>query len=127
MVEIEYTPWKIIIHEIRELDNAALFEAVASQYLVQGSSNPSVYWFDGIAMMILDFPPSAQLEDERVRGRLHYLSVSFSSMPSFTTQREVMINSHMAVIKFVKITNPTLQEVVTWIKSHNPNITSEKS
>lgn len=120
MVKITYSPYEeIVIHEILEQDNAMFFEDVVRQALASAShAEPSVNWIDGIAFIIHQFAPTEDLVKEHLSGRIHYSSVIFSRL-DFQAQMQVKIGGQTFSVRLRKAdTNPTLVELVRYLRGH---------
>ncbi len=85
--KITYVAYKeIFVHEIIELNNECFFgqvvrQALGSQDLQRGFIPPAVSWVDGIAFYCTPFPDTDDLIKDKLAGKMHYSSVTFTRIP----------------------------------------------
>ena len=123
MVKISYEPWdQIVVHEIIVRDSEELFTSVIMQALASGVQIvPSVAWWDGVAFTFAHFPDTDDIVRDKLKGTIHYSSVSYATYPDYKPEVPVKIGTSSYPIKLQKAgSNPTLVELVKFLKDGFP-------
>jgi hypothetical protein len=114
MVKITYQPWEeIIVHEAVEYSLPALLE-MQSFGLPPGSIGRSLMWANGIAFAYAAMPVNDDVLDEQLKGRMHWASVVFATMPAY--ESAVLLQEMSIRVPVVDVSgNPTLYAVARWL------------
>jgi hypothetical protein len=117
MVKISYQPWEeVVIHEVVEYPLAALLE-MQSFGAPPGSMGRSLMWANGIAFAYAALPVSDDVVAEQLKGRMHWASVVFASMPAY--EKAVLLQGTDIQVPVVDVGgNPTLYAVARWLRDH---------
>ena len=117
MVKITYQPWdEIVIHETVEYPLAALLE-MQSYGVPPDSMGRSLMWANGIAFAYVSMPASDDVVAEQLKGRMHWASVVFATMPAY--ENVVLLQETSVRIPVVDVSgNPTLYAVARWLHEH---------
>ena len=87
MLEIVIEPWKkLIVHEVLELKFDDLISQAISNTRSAAGGIPTILWANGIIFSILPFPDTDTIVQEKLRGTLHYSSVTFGLKEKFEKQ-----------------------------------------
>lgn len=115
MVKITYQPWEeIVIHEAVEYSLAALLE-MQSFGVPPGSLGRSLMWANGVAFTYGAMPASEDAVAEQLKGRMHWASVVFATMPNY--ESAVLIQEMNIRIPITDVSgNPTLYAVARWLR-----------
>ncbi len=117
MVKITYQPWEeIVIHETVEYPLAALLE-MQSFGAPPGSMGRSLMWANGIAFAYAAMPVSDDVAAEQLKGRMHWASVVFATMPAY--ESVILLEETSIRVPVVDVSgNPTLYAVARWLRDH---------
>jgi hypothetical protein len=115
MVKITFQPWEeIVIHEVVEYPLAALLE-MQSFGVPPGSMGRSLMWANGIAFAYVAMPANDDVVAEQLKGRMHWASVVFATMPAY--ESAVLLQETSVRIPVVDVSgNPTLYAVARWLR-----------
>jgi hypothetical protein len=123
LVKITYLPiQEIMIHEIRELAVQDFISVIVTQVQAQGQTGltPSVYWVDGIAFFIGQYPSTPEIVKEQLGGRVHFASVSFVRT-SYQPEKKTTIGGRDFTVKLVKAeSNPDFVELAKFLNNLKP-------
>lgn len=86
-MEIIIEPWKqLVIHEVLE----QRFDEWVTQIIASARSAaggiPTIFWAGGIAFHFTTFPDTESTVQEKLKGRIHYSSVTFAIKEKFERQ-----------------------------------------
>jgi hypothetical protein len=117
MVKITYQPWEeIVIHEVVEYPLAGLLE-MQSYGAPPGSMGRSLMWANGVAFAYATMAVSEDVAAEQLKGRMHWASVAFATMPAF--ESAVLLQETGIRVPVVDVSgNPTLYAVARWLRDH---------
>ena len=86
-MEIIFEPWKqLVIHEVLELKFEEWVTQIIASARSAGGGIPTIFWSDGIAFHFATFPDTETIVQEKLKGRIHYSSVTFSIKDKFEKQ-----------------------------------------
>jgi len=86
-LEIVIEPWqKLIIHEVVELKFDEWIGQIITSTRSAGGGIPTMYWANGIIFSPIGFPDTETIVQEKMKGILHYSSVSFAIKEKFEKQ-----------------------------------------
>ncbi len=86
-MEITIDPWKeLIIHEVLELKFDEWITQVIATTRSAGGGIPTIFWAGGIAFHFTTFPDTETTVQEKIKGRIHYSSVTFVVKEKFERQ-----------------------------------------
>jgi hypothetical protein len=114
LVKITYEAWKeIVIHEIMKYS----FEELVKTHIVgvsPGSTAVPLTWARGIVFSRVPMPPTEDVIQEQLQGKIHYSNVSYASMPEY---HEVHIDRQTNVtIPIVNVSETKiLCELTEWL------------
>lgn len=75
-----------MIHEVLELKFDEWIQQIISGAKYSGGGIPSMFWANGIIFAALPFPDSETVVQEKLKGILHYSSVTFAIKEKFEKQ-----------------------------------------
>ncbi len=86
-MEITIEPWReLVIHEVLELKfDEWITQIIASARSAAGGI-PTIFWAGGIAFHFATFPDTESTIQEKLKGRIHYSSVTFAIREKFEKQ-----------------------------------------
>lgn len=86
-MEIKIEPWKeLVIHEVLELKFDDWIAQVVATARSAGGGIPTIFWASGIAFHFSTFPDTETTVQEKLKGRIHYSSVTFAIKEKFDRQ-----------------------------------------
>lgn len=86
-MEITIEPWKeLFIHEVLELKFEDWLSQIIASARSAGGGIPTIFWAGGIAFHFTTFPDTDTIVQEKLKGRIHYSSVTFSIKEKFERQ-----------------------------------------
>lgn len=119
LVEIEYQPYKkIVVHEIRRMKAADLFQWMASGAEAQKAGRTaSVSWADGVAFVTRPFPPIPHVLEDSLKGIIHYLAVYYTETSFEEEKKGSLKDGRPYTVKLVKVEdNPNFLELVKFLR-----------
>jgi hypothetical protein len=86
-LEITIEPWKeLVIHEVLELKFDDWITQIIASARSAGGGIPTIFWAGGMAFHFATFPDTETIVQEKLKGRIHYSSVTFSIKEKFDKQ-----------------------------------------
>lgn len=86
-MEIIIEPWKqLVIHEVLEQRFEDWITQIIASARSAGGGIPTIFWAGGIAFHFATFPDTETIVQEKLKGRIHYSSVTFSVKEKFEKQ-----------------------------------------
>lgn len=86
-MEITIEPWsQLVIHEVLELKFEDWITQIIASARSAGGGIPTIFWAGGIAFHFSTFPDTDTIVQEKLKGRIHYSSVTFSMKEKFERQ-----------------------------------------
>ena len=86
-MEITVDPWKeLVIHEVLELKFEDWIIQVIATARSAGGGIPTIFWAGGIAFHFSTFPDTETTVQEKLKGKIHYSSVTFAIKEKFERQ-----------------------------------------
>lgn len=86
-LEITIEPWKeLIIHEVLELKFDDWITQIIASARSAGGGIPTIFWAGGMAFHFATFPDTETIVQEKLKGRIHYSSVTFAIKEKFEKQ-----------------------------------------
>ena len=86
-LEITIEPWKeLVIHEVLELKFDDWLAQIIASARSAGGGIPTIFWACGIAFHFATFPDTETIVQEKLKGRIHYSSVTFAIKDKFEKQ-----------------------------------------
>ncbi len=86
-MEIIIEPWKeLIIHEVLELKFDEWITQIIASARSAGGGIPTIFWAKGLAFHFATFPDTEIIVQEKLKGTIHYSSVTFSIKEKFEKQ-----------------------------------------
>ena len=86
-MEIIIEPWKeLVIHEVLELKFDEWVTQIIASARSAGGGIPTIFWAGGLAFHFATFPDTEAIVQEKLKGRIHYSSVTFSIKEKFEKQ-----------------------------------------
>lgn len=86
-MEITIEPWnQLVIHEVLELRFEDWITQIIASARSAGGGIPTIFWAGGIAFHFATFPDTDTIVQEKLKGRIHYSSVTFSIKEKFEKQ-----------------------------------------
>ena len=80
-----------------------------------GSMGRSLMWANGIAFAYVAMPANDDVVAEQLKGRMHWASVVFATMPAY--ESAVLLQETSVRIPVVDVSgNPTLYAVARWLR-----------
>lgn len=89
MIDLEITiePWnQLVIHEVLELRFEDWITQIIASARSAGGGIPTIFWAGGIAFHFSTFPDTDTIVQEKLKGRIHYSSVTFAIKEKFEKQ-----------------------------------------
>ena len=121
-MRISYVPYsELVIHEIIKQDNETFFqEAVRQNIGPQGYNVPSINWYDGIAFIAMNMPPTEDVVKENLQGKVHYSAVVYTNS-EFKPEMEFKVGAQTFPLRLRNAgNNPTFVELVKFLKGFKP-------
>ncbi len=86
-MEITIEPWKqLVIHEVLEQKFEDWLTHIIAGARSAGGGIPTIFWAGGIAFHFATFPDTEAIVQEKLKGRIHYSSVTFAIKEKFEKQ-----------------------------------------
>lgn len=86
-MEIIIEPWKeLVIHEVLELKLDEWVTQIIASARSAGGGVPTIFWAGGLAFHFATFPDTETIVQEKLKGRIHYSSVTFAIKEKFEKQ-----------------------------------------
>jgi len=86
-LEIIIEPWKeLVIHEVLELKLDEWVTQIIASARSAGGGIPTIFWAGGLAFHFATFPDTETIVQEKLKGRIHYSSVTFAIKEKFEKQ-----------------------------------------
>ncbi len=86
-MEITIEPWKeLIIHEVLELKFDDWVTQIIASARSAGGGIPTIFWARGMAFHFATFPDTETIVQEKLKGLIHYSSVTFAIKEKFEKQ-----------------------------------------
>jgi hypothetical protein len=86
-LEITIEPWKeLIIHEVLELKFDDWITQIIASARSAGGGIPTIFWAGGMAFHFATFPDTETIVQEKLKGLIHYSSVTFAIKEKFEKQ-----------------------------------------
>ena len=86
-MEIIIEPWKeLVIHEVLELKFDEWITQIIASARSAGGGIPTIFWAGGLAFHFATFPDTETIVQEKLKGRIHYSSVTFAIKEKFEKQ-----------------------------------------
>jgi hypothetical protein len=86
-LEIIIEPWKeLVIHEVLELKFDEWITQIIASARSAGGGIPTIFWAGGLVFHFATFPDTETIVQEKLKGRIHYSSVTFAIKEKFEKQ-----------------------------------------
>ncbi|MGI0047495.1 MAG: hypothetical protein ACREBB_09980 [Nitrosotalea sp.] len=86
-MDITIEPWKeLVIHEVLELKFDDWIDQVVTTARSAGGGIPTIFWAGGIAFHFSTFSDTETIVQEKLKGKIHYSSVTFAIKEKFERQ-----------------------------------------
>ena len=86
-MEIIIEPWnQLIIHEVLELRFEDWITQIIASARSAGGGIPTIFWAGGVSFHFATFPDTDAIVQEKLKGRIHYSSVTFAIKEKFEKQ-----------------------------------------
>ena len=86
-MEIIIEPWReLVIHEVLELKLDEWVTQIIASARSAGGGIPTIFWAGGLAFHFATFPDTETIVQEKLKGRIHYSSVTFAIKEKFEKQ-----------------------------------------
>lgn len=86
-MEITIEPWnQLIIHEVLELRFEDWITQIIASARSAGGGIPTIFWAGGVSFHFTTFPDTDTIVQEKLKGRIHYSSVTFAIKEKFEKQ-----------------------------------------
>ncbi len=86
-MEIIIEPWnQLVIHEVLELKFEDWVTQVIASARSAGGGIPTIFWAGGVSFHFATFPDTDSIVQEKLKGRIHYSSVTFAIKEKFEKQ-----------------------------------------
>lgn len=86
-LEIIIEPWnQLVIHEVLELRFEDWVTQIIASTRSAGGGIPTIFWAGGVAFHFATFPDTDTIVQEKLKGRIHYSSVTFAIKEKFEKQ-----------------------------------------
>jgi hypothetical protein len=86
-LEIIVEPWnQLVIHEVLELKFEDWITQIIAGARSAGGGIPTIFWAGGVSFHFATFPDTDAIVQEKLKGRIHYSSVTFSIKEKFEKQ-----------------------------------------
>ena len=86
-LEIIIEPWnQLVIHEVLELRFEDWITQIIASARSAGGGIPTIFWAGGISFHFATFPDTDTIVQEKLKGRIHYSSVTFAIKEKFEKQ-----------------------------------------
>lgn len=86
-LEIIIEPWnQLVIHEVLELRFEDWTNQIIASARSAGGGIPTIFWAGGVSFHFATFPDTDTIVQEKLKGRIHYSSVTFAIKEKFEKQ-----------------------------------------
>jgi hypothetical protein len=86
-LEITIEPWnQLVIHEVLELRFEDWITQIIASARSAGGGIPTIFWAGGISFHFATFPDTDTIVQEKLKGRIHYSSITFAIKEKFEKQ-----------------------------------------
>ncbi|MGI0059508.1 MAG: hypothetical protein ACREBJ_07045 [Nitrosotalea sp.] len=86
-LEIIIEPWnQLVIHEVLELRFEDWITQIIASARSAGGGIPTIFWSSGVSFHFATFPDTDTIVQEKLKGRIHYSSVTFAIKEKFEKQ-----------------------------------------
>lgn len=86
-MEIIIEPWnQLVIHEVLELRFEDWVTQIIASARSAGGGIPTIFWAGGVSFHFATFPDTDTIVQEKLKGRIHYSSVTFTIKEKFEKQ-----------------------------------------
>ncbi len=86
-LEIIIEPWnQLVIHEVLELRFEDWITQIIASARSTGGGIPTIFWAGGVSFHFATFPDTDTIVQEKLKGRIHYSSVTFAIKEKFEKQ-----------------------------------------
>lgn len=86
-MEITIEPWnQLVIHEVLELRFEDWITQIIASARSAGGGIPTIFWAGGVSFHFATFPDTDTIVQEKLKGRIHYSSVTFAIKEKFEKQ-----------------------------------------
>ena len=116
-MEITIEPWKeLVIHEVLELKFDDWMAQIIATARSAGGGIPTIFWSSGIAFHFSTFPDTETIVQEKLKGRIHYSSVTFAIKEKF--ERQVIREG--GAVNFTDVShNETFSKLTTKLRTES--------
>lgn len=77
---------ELVIHEVLELKLDEWVTQIIASARSAGGGIPTIFWAGGLAFHFATFPDTETIVQEKLKGRIHYSSVTFAIKEKFEKQ-----------------------------------------
>ena len=86
-LDITIEPWnQLVIHEVLELRFEDWITQIIASARSAGGGIPTIFWAGGVSFHFATFPDTDTIVQEKLKGRIHYSSVTFAIKEKFEKQ-----------------------------------------
>ena len=86
-MDIIIEPWnQLVIHEVLELRFEDWITQIIASARSAGGGIPTIFWAGGVSFHFATFPDTDTIVQEKLKGRIHYSSVTFAIKEKFEKQ-----------------------------------------
>jgi len=86
-LEIIIEPWnQLVIHEVLELRFEDWLTQIIASARSAGGGIPTIFWARGVSFHFATFPDTDAIVQEKLKGRIHYSSITFAIKEKFEKQ-----------------------------------------
>jgi len=86
-LDITIEPWnQLVIHEVLELRFEDWVTQIIASARSAGGGIPTIFWAGGVSFHFATFPDTDTIVQEKLKGRIHYSSVTFAIKEKFEKQ-----------------------------------------
>ncbi len=86
-LEITIEPWnQLVIHEVLELRFEDWITQIIASARSAGGGIPTIFWANGVSFHFATFPDTDTIVQEKLKGRIHYSSITFAIKEKFEKQ-----------------------------------------
>jgi len=116
-MEVSIEPWKkLIVHEVIEYTFDDLLKETIESSQAVGTGMRTLHWANGVAFQAHVFPDTDTIVQEKLKGIVHYASVTFSIKDKFEKQ----VISGNATINFLDVSvNDIFNELAVKLKGQS--------
>ena len=116
-MEISFEPWKkLVVHEVVEYTFEDLVNETIASIQAVGTGMRTLHWANGVAFQAHVFPDTDTIVQEKLKGIIHYASVTFALKERFEKQ----VIRGTATINFLNVSvNNVLSELTIKLKGQS--------